>query len=329
MRKKLIMIVMAGVIAAMANITAMAGQWLGDEASGWRYQYEDGSHAAGWNWIDGKSYYFDESGNMLRNTTTPDGYQVEQSGAWTVDGIVQTEGTGTADYDPNYPLKGMLEQFGLNTTGTVGWDFNYGGNGNGDELRADGIYFYINKGEASLGAYAAALAGELYHSLLFGDLDPLKSIAGRELISYGQVQDELAVIKNFLNSFDWKNASELEKANRAAQLVIEARYEGGSLHDVNVYGNLIEKRGSCASFASSFHVLTRLMGMNSLYQEDGALDHVWNYIQIDGKWYQFDGTEVTLYGTSAEFNSSKLLNATINMPKYFDTNALLILGFNQ
>ena len=41
----------------------------------------------GWNEIDGKSYYFEpvagqDQGHLYRGTTTPDGYQVDENGAW-------------------------------------------------------------------------------------------------------------------------------------------------------------------------------------------------------------------------------------------------------
>ena len=46
-----------------------------------------GSTPDGWEFIDGKWYYFSEvkdstEGMMLSNTTTPDGYQVGADGAW-------------------------------------------------------------------------------------------------------------------------------------------------------------------------------------------------------------------------------------------------------
>lgn len=44
----------------------------------------------GWQWIDGKCYYFGQDGYMYANTTTPDGYTVNASGQWTVNGVVQT-----------------------------------------------------------------------------------------------------------------------------------------------------------------------------------------------------------------------------------------------
>ncbi|HBF5907108.1 TPA: cell wall-binding repeat-containing protein [Clostridioides difficile] len=239
--------------------------------------------------------------------------------------------TGVVKTNTNkeYPIKGMLAKFGLNTTGKIGWDLNYGGNGNGVELRADGKYYYINRGNTALGAYAAALAGEKYHSLDFGDLDPIEVIADKEEISYEKAQKEIVVIRNFLNSFDWQNASDLEKATRAGKLVTEADYVMGNY---NIYTNLLEKKSVCEGFAKSFYVLTRLMGMDSLYQEDGNLNHAWNYVKINGKWYEFDGTEAGSYknlGIKVEFNSSKLEEATKQMPKYYDAKALSVLGFNQ
>ncbi len=81
------------------NTLAFAGQWKQDE-KGWWYQNDDGSYPfSTWKWIDGnqdgiaESYYFDENGYMLSNTTTPDGYIVDASGAWIIDNIVQTQNT--------------------------------------------------------------------------------------------------------------------------------------------------------------------------------------------------------------------------------------------
>lgn len=97
-----------------------------------------------------------------------------QTSVGTMDGIVQTQATSKcANYDPKHPLKGMLTQLGFNTTGKIGWDLNYGGNANGVELRADGKYYYINKGQEGLGVYATALTGgqsTLFEISAFGGL---------------------------------------------------------------------------------------------------------------------------------------------------------------
>lgn len=53
------------------------------DRTGWWYQNADGSYPKStWQLINGKYYYFNERGYMLSNTTTPDGYKVDSSGAW-------------------------------------------------------------------------------------------------------------------------------------------------------------------------------------------------------------------------------------------------------
>lgn len=75
---------------------AYAGEWK-TSPSGWWYQKDDGSYFAnGWQWIDGRCYYFDPNGYCLTNTITPDGYFVDGNGAWIVNGVVQTNSNAAA-----------------------------------------------------------------------------------------------------------------------------------------------------------------------------------------------------------------------------------------
>ena len=72
------------------------GWWYGTNATGTTWYHD------GWQWIDGngdgtaESYYFDHNGWLLTDTTTPDGYTVNASGAWVQNGVVQTKKTGQA-----------------------------------------------------------------------------------------------------------------------------------------------------------------------------------------------------------------------------------------
>ena len=53
-------------------------------AQGWKYRQTDGSYVTN-SWFqapDGKWYYFGTDAVMLADTTTPDGYYVDASGAW-------------------------------------------------------------------------------------------------------------------------------------------------------------------------------------------------------------------------------------------------------
>lgn len=76
-----------------AAFTSFAGEWKQD-TTGWFYQNTDGSClSGGWYWVGGRSYYFNDQGYCLTSATTPDGYTVDESGAWIKDGTVQTRET--------------------------------------------------------------------------------------------------------------------------------------------------------------------------------------------------------------------------------------------
>lgn len=92
--------VLSVMMSVLFGMTAFAAVWRTGEAPNqdrWWYDYENGSYAAdGWQWIDGNGdgiaecYYFDAEGWMAADETTPDGYQVNEDGAWVENGEVQT-----------------------------------------------------------------------------------------------------------------------------------------------------------------------------------------------------------------------------------------------
>ncbi len=89
--KKLGLLLLTAGISAIACFSAFAGEWKQD---GTGYWYDNGDSTYqnnGWSWIDGKCYYFTQDGYCLINTTTPDGHQVDASGAWVIDGVVQIQ----------------------------------------------------------------------------------------------------------------------------------------------------------------------------------------------------------------------------------------------
>ena len=96
-----------GLLSLSVAFPAMAGSWkngAGDNAARWWYDNGDNTWAAnGWRWIDGNQdgvsecYYFDSEGWLLTSTTTPDGYNVNADGAWTVNGIAQIRQTAASN----------------------------------------------------------------------------------------------------------------------------------------------------------------------------------------------------------------------------------------
>ena len=81
----------------MTNMQTQYGEarWVQDRTGYW-WRNPDGTFPTNeWMWLDGNKdgeaecYYFDGNGYCLLNTVTPDGYRVNENGAWIADGVVQ------------------------------------------------------------------------------------------------------------------------------------------------------------------------------------------------------------------------------------------------
>lgn len=81
------------------SMNAFAAGWQQGSNGWWYATNEDNSqwYSDGWQWIDSNGdgsaecYYFDSQGWLLTNTTAPDGSQVNENGAWVVNGVVQAK----------------------------------------------------------------------------------------------------------------------------------------------------------------------------------------------------------------------------------------------
>ena len=93
-------VLLTAVPATLAlSFTSLAGEWYQD-MNGWRYENEDGSYCRnGWYWLDGNEdglaecYCFTNDGYLVQPlynlTGMADNHEVNQDGAWVVDGVVQ------------------------------------------------------------------------------------------------------------------------------------------------------------------------------------------------------------------------------------------------
>ena len=103
MKSKNLMTVFATLaLAAAMTMTTWAAGWQ-QNANGWWWENTDGTRPVNtWQWIDGNNdgvaecYYFDTNGYMVANTMQDD-YTINGEGAWTVNGVVQTQETRVND----------------------------------------------------------------------------------------------------------------------------------------------------------------------------------------------------------------------------------------
>ena len=125
MKKRLVVLAAALSMSMGLSMVSYAGSWQHDSKGTWYltddYKYPvsqwknidgnwyyfntKGYTLTGWQWVDGKAYFFNDGRNsafpqsaMLRNTKSPDGYDLNGEGAWTQNGIVMTK-SGQAGLD--------------------------------------------------------------------------------------------------------------------------------------------------------------------------------------------------------------------------------------
>lgn len=267
--KKAIAIVIATATMASQAMPAMAAEWKQDN-TGWWYQEDNGSYPTNsWKWINGKCYYFDSNGYMLANTTTPDGYTVDSTGAWTVNGVVQTQSTeqtsGTVhhneNYDPAHPLAGKIDEWRLRLT---------------------------PESNALNTLYITGLPN--VHAMLTNQMEYYVEPSG----PYGvEEQKEVEQVLynwycNWLNSFDFENMSEMDRAKAIKKVFSTKSYkiyrnEGNFTNNAS-YKILIEGKGQCADFAMTARSLAKSMGLKSAIYGSG--EHTAYYIQINGVTYE-------------------------------------------
>ena len=99
----------------------------GEGKNAWWFDFGNGDYfKSSWQWIDGNQdgiaecYCFDENGWMYENTITPDGYTVNENGAWTVSNIVQTK---TSDLIPKNNTNNSVNTTSNNFTETKNNNF--------------------------------------------------------------------------------------------------------------------------------------------------------------------------------------------------------------
>lgn len=305
MNRKGTKIITTALVMSMAlNQITFAGEWK-QEGSTWKYQNDDGSYVTNnWQWIDGKSYCFDSNGNMYTNTTTSDGFTVNADGQWIVDGIVQTQ---NADNVPTtssdeFPLKGRVEKY-LDT-----YEGNYVWYWTGPNVIREGIvpagvtglsYVYQRAIEDRDPSYCTGLSGY--------SIDALAKLAGLPDMASSNSPEVIALtneVKEFMNSFDWRNASDLEKATRICNRIHEASYDHDAANEAQTtgwsespsygaYGCLVNGKAVCQGYTEAAHLLGFAVGIKT--REMGDVGHTYPVFLVDGVWLGNEPTTQNKY----------------------------------
>ena len=267
--KKIVALAMAALMTAGSGMTVFAGQWQ------WLDQNQDGIS---------ECYYYDDNGTMLTNTTTPDGYTVDSNGAWVVNGVVQTQTSGTASntvnhnagYDPAHPLAGKIDEWNLRLPRTT----------------ITGFDVYSNNVQAML----TGQMDQYYASPVGYSTDSMGNSIYTTQEAYDRARANEQTMYNWfcdwLNGMDFENMSEMERAKEIQKVLASAEYEyGDGIRDA-YQSILINKKGYCGEFAMTAMGSAKALGLKSAV--NGTGDHAVYYIQVDGVAYFGQNNELNL-----------------------------------
>lgn len=341
MRKSFIKVLSVTVAFCMLiPSTVFAGQWK-KEGSTWKYQKDDGTYTSGtWQWIDGKSYCFDSNGNMYANTTTPDGYTVNENGQWTVNGVVQTQNANNATTTSDeFPLKGRVEKYLGNEDGFLCWYWT------GAHVIYDGVVPAGMTGMTYVDQKSVEHRDATYHvGLSQYGMDVLAKLSGypykNAVSDTPEANSLLSEVKAFMNSFDWRNASDLEKATRICNRIHQASYDYDAANEAQTtgwseslsygaYGCLVKGKAVCQGYTEAANLLAICVGLQTM--EMGDVGHTYPLFLVDGVWLANEPTTQNKYFTVAnvyEYNPAyrTMLQFGDDLSEFTDVTKYQMIG---
>ena len=338
---------LATLLSTFYPLTSFAGEWKSDN-NGWWYQNDDGSYPKNtWQWIDGnkdgisESYYFNENGYLLTNTTK-DGYTVNGDGAWTVNGVVQTQGQQVTtnlvqNTDDQYPLKGKVEKyFGISKVqGEEGylvpyWNATYViREGVVPAGMTGGTYIFNKAVEDKDILYLYPTGG--YNLSVLGLLSGFS--AKTPYTDSAETQQLLNEVKSFMNSFDWKNASDLEKATRICNRIHKASYDYDAANEAattgwsnslsyGAYGCLVNGKAVCQGYTEAAGLLGYAVGIKTF--EMGDVGHTYPVFLVDNIWLGNEPTTQNKYFTVEDVYRKNILNDYQMLGDYCDKTGYVV-----
>ncbi len=274
--KKGLTVLLTGVMALSMSLTAFAGQWMKDDVGYW-WKNIDGTYpVSSWQWLDGNNdgiaecYYFNESGYILTNTTTPDGYQVNSDGAWIQNGVVVTRLSEGENYTSDSIGTGTLEP-----------------------KIYDGIEFSIE----NLGVSDMAIGAIMYPSA--NKVTAQHILEKKAFYETGTDDERLTatqrnVVDNFVSQWVSQHIDSSMSDEEISEtifnwLVENVSYDDNASNPQSSYGALIDKRCVCEGYANAFMRLGKACGLDVKFILTS--NHAFNLVKLSEKWYLVDPTQ--------------------------------------
>ena len=252
----------------------------------------------------------------------PDGYTVNGDGQWVVDEVVQTQNANnaTATSSDEFPLKGKVEKYfcrEVNNEGVVNL-----------VPRFNGAHFPCPHCASQGFVCPEGVHGKAYifqKAIEDKDISILYPEGGYNLAvlailsGYNETNipskdkpettELLNEVKEFMNSFDWRNASDLEKATRICNRIQQASYDHDAANEADTtgwsnsvsygaYGCLVKGKAVCQGYTEAAGLLGYAVGLKTF--DMGDIGHTYPLFLVDGIWLANEPTTQDKYFTVAD-----------------------------
>ena len=147
-------------------------------------------------------------------------------------------------------------------------------------------------------------------------------------------------VVSFMNSFDWKNDSDIEKATRICERIHKATYDWDAANEAyttgwfeslsyGAYGCLVKGKAVCQGYAEAAHLLGMAVGIKTM--EMGDVGHTDPVFWVDGIWLANEPTTPDKYFTVADVYENNpgyrsMLQAGLDTSAFTDITKYQLLG---
>ena len=220
-----------------------------------------------------------------------------------------------ADIPKEFPLQGKMDRYFCNDiTESLGWKWNTA-HFPCETCAKEGIVVPQGMERTEFAHYMAVkdqdisyLAG--LNGFSMGVLQRLSGYPITTLHSYSPEVEELTgEILEFMNSFDWRNASDLEKAIRICNRIHEASYDYDAANEAfttgwseslsyGAYGCLVKGKAVCQGYTEAATLLGFSVELKTF--ELGDFSHAYPIFLVDGVWLANEPTTKDKYFTIAD-----------------------------
>ncbi len=105
-----------------------------------------------------------------------------------------------------------------------------------------------------------------------------------------KMKDEFDAVVSYIVEGADESFSDLEKALYVHEELLNLTTYDDTLEYHDAYHTLVEGRGVCQGYTLAYSYLLEKLGVLSVPASSETLNHIWNVVCVDGKWYNVDAT---------------------------------------